>query len=48
MNLYSKKQRWKILLVIAALLIALVSIWYANDIAKDLKKNEIKRVNQWG
>jgi len=48
MNLYSKKQRWKILLVIAALLIALVSIWYASDIANDLKKNEIKRVNQWG
>lgn len=48
MNLYSKKQRWKILLVIAALLIALVSIWYASTIANDLKQNEIKRVNQWG
>jgi hypothetical protein len=48
MNLYSKKQKWKILLVIAALIIAGASIWYANDIAKSLKENELTRVNQWG
>ncbi len=48
MNLYSTKQRWKLVLVILAIAIAGVSIWYASHIANELKQHEIQRVNQWG
>jgi two-component system, sporulation sensor kinase D len=47
-NLYSTKQRWKLILVFLAIIIASVSIWYAGSIATDLKQHEIQRVNQWG
>lgn len=48
MNLYTKKQRWKIVLVIAAIVIAAIIIWYAGYIVKNLQKTEFERVNQWG
>lgn len=47
MNLYSKKQRWKILLMMAALLIVGASLWYTGRIAENLRKEEIRKVEQW-
>jgi two-component system, sporulation sensor kinase D len=47
-NLYTKKQQWKLVLVVLAIIIAGLSIWYAGSIAEDLKQHEIQRVNQWG
>ena len=48
MNLYSQKQRWKLVLLFAALVICGISIWYASYIANQVRKAESQRVNNWG
>ena len=47
MNLYSKKQRWKIVLLLAALLIASGTIWYTSYIASKVQKEERQKVKLW-
>jgi len=47
MNLYSKKQRWKIVLMLAALLIASGTIWYTSYIASKVQKEERQKVKLW-
>ena len=47
MNLYSNKQRWKIVLLIAALVIAGITLWYSNDIADRIREEEQLKVKLW-
>ncbi len=47
MNLYSRKQRWKILLVILATIIAGASLWYSNYIVNQIKEEERLKVQLW-
>ena len=47
MNLYHKKQRWKIVLLIIAILLVAASLWFSNTIVKKVAQREIDRVEQW-
>ena len=47
MNIYTQKQRWKILLLIAALLIGAASLWYTNKLVKKLSEEERKKIELW-
>ena len=47
MNLYHKKQRWKIVLLIVAILLVAVSLWFSNRIVKKVAGHEVERVQQW-
>lgn len=44
MNIYVKKQLWKVFLLLGALLIALASLYYTNSIVDKLAKEEGKKV----
>jgi len=47
MNIYSKKQWWKLALLIAALLIAIGSFWFTNNLTNKLAEEERKKVELW-
>ncbi len=47
MNLYHKKQRWKISLALLAILLVLASLWFSNSIVKKVAFKEKERVTQW-
>ena len=47
MNIYTRKQRWKLLLLIAAIFIGISSLWYTNKLAGELAREEKKRVELW-
>lgn len=47
MNIYTQKQRWKILLLIAALLIGTTSLLYTNRLVKKLSEEERKKIELW-
>lgn len=47
MNIYTQKQRWKLLLLIAALLIGAASLWYTNKLVKKLSEEERKKIQLW-
>ncbi|HIP36626.1 MAG TPA: HAMP domain-containing histidine kinase [Crocinitomix sp.] len=47
MNLYHKKQRWKISLAILAIVLVLASLWFSNSIVKKVASKEKERVTQW-
>ncbi len=47
MNIYTQKQRWKILLLIAAILIGAASLWYTNRLVKKLSDEERKKIELW-
>ena len=47
MNIYSKKQWWKLSLLIAALLIAIGSFWFTNNLTNKLAEEERKKVELW-
>ena len=47
MNLYHKKQRWKIVLLLVAILLVALSLWFSNRIVKKVAEREIERVEQW-
>jgi hypothetical protein len=47
LNIYTQKQRWKLLLLASALLIGLVSMWYTNNLVKVLQQEEKKRIELW-
>ncbi|HEY8403676.1 MAG TPA: HAMP domain-containing sensor histidine kinase [Flavobacteriales bacterium] len=47
MNLYSNKQRWKIALMILALAIVGITLWYSNHIAERIRNEERQKVELW-
>jgi len=47
MSIYSKKQRWKIVLLILALLIIGASFWYSNYIVSKIRSEEHQKVELW-
>ena len=47
MNIYTRKQRWKMLLLIVAVLIGISSLWYTNKLAKELAGEERKKAELW-
>ncbi len=47
MNLYSNKQRWKIALLILALAIVGLTLWYSNHIADNIRDDERKKIELW-
>ncbi len=47
MNIYTRKQRWKLFLLITALLIGLVSLWYTNNLVSKLAEQERVKVELW-
>lgn len=47
MNIYQQKQRWKLLLLGAAIFIAVASLWYTNKLVKELSIEEHKKVELW-
>jgi two-component system, sporulation sensor kinase D len=47
MNLYSHKQKWKIALLVIALLLVGVSLFVSNTIVKGVSERERERARQW-
>ncbi|PLX01162.1 MAG: hypothetical protein C0594_14040, partial [Marinilabiliales bacterium] len=47
MNIYLRKQRWKFLLFIAAVIIGVTSLWYTNKLVNKLAQEERKKVELW-
>lgn len=47
MNIYTQKQRWKVFLLISALIIGIASLWYTNKLVKKLSEEEKKKVELW-
>jgi len=47
MNVYNKKQEWKLILLIVAIIIGAASLWYTNDLVKSLSREERKKVELW-
>jgi signal transduction histidine kinase len=47
LNIYTQKQRWKLLLLLAALLIGTASLWYTNRLVQHLAQEERKKIQLW-
>ncbi|MBL7923240.1 MAG: HAMP domain-containing histidine kinase, partial [Bacteroidia bacterium] len=47
MNIYTRKQRWKLLLLVIALLIGIGSLLYTNQLVRKLSAEEKKKVELW-
>lgn len=47
MSIYSKKQRWKLWLFVAALVIIGASLWYTNTLVNKIAQEERKKVRLW-
>jgi len=47
LNIYSKKQNWKVFLVITAILIVAASLWYTNKLVKNIAREERNKVKLW-
>lgn len=47
MNIYSRKQQWKWLLLIAAFLIVAASLWYSSRIVRKISVSEKRNVELW-
>lgn len=47
MNIYSSKQRWKVFLLVGALVIVGVTLWYSNYIASQIEQEEQEQVQLW-
>jgi two-component system, sporulation sensor kinase D len=46
-NIYARKQRWKLGLAAAAFVIVIVSFWYSHNLVRDISANEKKKVELW-
>lgn len=46
-NIYNKKQKWKLGLAAAALLIIIASLWYTKNLVKKISANEKEKVELW-
>lgn len=47
MNIYSRKQQWKWVLFIVAIIIVFTSLWYTNNLVNSIKFDEEKKVRLW-
>ena len=47
MNIYSRKQRWKLFLLLGAVLIVIASLWYTNILVKKIADDERNKVRLW-
>lgn len=47
MDLYSRKQRWKLLLAVVAMLIVGASLWYSSRIVERVRAEERRKVQIW-
>jgi hypothetical protein len=47
MDLYSRKQRWKLVLAVVAMLIVGASLWYSNRIVERVRAEERSKVRLW-
>ena len=47
MNLYHKKQRWKIALLGVAILMVAASLWFSFNIVDKVQQREVNRIEQW-
>lgn len=47
MNIYTRKQRWKLALLAVAMCIGIASLWYTNNLVKQLSEQEKKNVELW-
>ncbi len=47
MNIYTRKQRWKLFLLTLAALIGISSLWYTNKLARELAAEERKKAELW-
>lgn len=47
MNIYLQKQQWKLVLMIIGFIIVAGSLWYTNNIVKQIAKKERKQVELW-
>ncbi len=47
MDLYSRKQRWKLALAVVAMLIVGASLWYSNRIVERVRFEERRKVQLW-
>ncbi|MEO9533747.1 MAG: HAMP domain-containing sensor histidine kinase [Crocinitomicaceae bacterium] len=47
MNLYHKKQRWKIALLGIAILLVAASLWFSFSIVDKVQQREVDRIEQW-
>lgn len=46
-NIYSRKQRWKLLLFLIAIVIGITSLWYTQSLIRKLAVEERKNVELW-
>lgn len=47
MDIYSKKQRWKQILFLSAVLIGVSSLWYTNRLVKHIEVTERQKMENW-
>ena len=47
MNIYAQKQRWKLALAAAALIIVLASFWYTTNLVERIAKDEKIKAKVW-
>ena len=47
MNIYSNKQRWKLLLSLLAIIISVASLFITSRLVKELKNEERKKIETW-
>ncbi len=47
MDLYSRKQRWKLLLAVVAMLIVGASLYYSNHMVEEVRESERRKVRLW-
>ncbi len=47
MNIYSKKQRWKLVLAVIAAIIVFVSLWYTNILVGKIAEEEKNKARSW-
>lgn len=47
MNIYARKQRWKLALAAAALIIVLASFWYTTNLVKSISNDEKLKARVW-
>ncbi len=47
MNIYIRKKRWKRWLILSAIIIVCISLWFTNILVKKIAKEERKKVQLW-
>ena len=47
MHIYTRKQRWKFLLLAGALIIGIATTWYTNTMVKKLEREEKLKIETW-